>query len=228
MGGCCRDRMWELLERFGEAAIVDVCKLLLTLLIFSVYSRVGEEDRMQGSGYWEFKGGKRLLKNCTWAEGNKKGPNILVLSQMGLGSKLDVNSGYWNWIDDKLPRHVSTMIHNQKVELDSIRKERNHLKKIVEDMGGIEDPYLKDMIADEMSELKDMNGNEISDLTKVSTLKGKMSNLELPDKIESSNLKKVSSLDDKVLKLELKVHQLISLLAVSWAIIVGFVAAKMM
>ncbi|KAG5582195.1 hypothetical protein H5410_052822 [Solanum commersonii] len=133
-----------------------------------------------------------------------------------------------NWIDDKLPRHVSTMIHNQKVELDSIRKERNHLKKIVEDMGGIEDPYLKDMIADEMSELNDMNGNEISDLTKVSTLKGKMSNLELPDKIESSNLKKVSSLDDKVLKLELKVHQLISLLAVSWAIIVGFVAAKMM
>ncbi|KAG5583328.1 hypothetical protein H5410_053955 [Solanum commersonii] len=89
-------------------------------------------------------------------------------------------------------------------------------------------PYLKVMIADEMSELKDMNGNEISDLTKVSTLKGKMSNLELPDKIESSNLKKVSSLDDKVLKLELKVHQLISLLAVSWAIIVGFVAAKMM
>ncbi|KAG5594005.1 hypothetical protein MTR67_040886 [Solanum verrucosum] len=143
--------------------------------------------------------------------------------------RLGSNScGYWNWIDDKLPRHVSTMIHNQKVELDSIRKERNHLKKIVEDMGGIEDPYLKDMIADEMSELKDMNGNEISDLTKVSTLKGKMSNLELPDKIESSNLKKVSSLDDKVLKLELKVHQLISLLAVSWAIIVGFVAAKMM
>uniref|UniRef100_M1BZJ0 GRF-type domain-containing protein n=1 Tax=Solanum tuberosum TaxID=4113 RepID=M1BZJ0_SOLTU len=100
--------------------------------------------------------------------------------------RLGSNScGYWNWIDDKLPRHVSTMIHNQKVELDSIRKERNHLKKIVEDMGGIEDPYLKDMIADEMSELKDMNENEISDLTKVSALKGKMSNLELTDKIES-------------------------------------------
>ncbi|KAG5617542.1 hypothetical protein H5410_017366 [Solanum commersonii] len=82
-------------------------------------------------------------------------------------------------------------------------------------MGGIEDPYLKDMTADEMSESNDMNGNEISDLTKVSALKGKMSNLELPDKIESSNLKKVSSLDDKVSKLELKVHQLISLLAIS-------------
>ncbi|KAG5628061.1 hypothetical protein H5410_013279 [Solanum commersonii] len=40
-------------------------------------------------------------------------------------------------------------------------------------------------------------------------------------------IKKVSSLDDKVLKLELKVHRLISLLA-AWAIIVGFVAAKMM
>ncbi|KAG5629382.1 hypothetical protein H5410_001099 [Solanum commersonii] len=86
----------------------------------------------------------------------------------------------------------------------------------------------KDTIAkSKCPKLKDMNGNEISDLTKVSTLKGKMSNLELPDKIESSNLKKVSSLDDKVLKLELKVHQLISLLVVSWAIIVGFVAAKM-
>uniref|UniRef100_A0A3Q7HBM8 Zinc finger GRF-type domain-containing protein n=1 Tax=Solanum lycopersicum TaxID=4081 RepID=A0A3Q7HBM8_SOLLC len=58
--------------------------------------------------------------------------------------------GYWNWIDDKLPRHVSTMIHNQKVELDSIRKGKNHLKKIVEDMGGIADSYLKEMTADEM------------------------------------------------------------------------------
>ncbi|KAK6802768.1 hypothetical protein RDI58_000551 [Solanum bulbocastanum] len=86
--------------------------------------------------------------------------------------------GYWNWIDDKLPSHVSTMIHNQKVELDSIRKERNHLKKIVEDMDGIEDSYLKDMTADEIFELNDMNGNEISNLTKVFALKGKMSNLE--------------------------------------------------
>ncbi|TMX04632.1 hypothetical protein EJD97_006541, partial [Solanum chilense] len=59
--------------------------------------------------------------------------------------------GYLNWIHDKLPRHVSTMIHNQKVELDSIWKEKNHLKKIVEDMGGIGDSYLKDMIVDEMS-----------------------------------------------------------------------------
>ncbi|KAK4736891.1 hypothetical protein R3W88_000588 [Solanum pinnatisectum] len=42
------------------------------------------------------------------------------------------------------------------VELDLIRKERNHLKKIVEDMGDIEDSYLKDMTADEMSELNDM------------------------------------------------------------------------
>uniref|UniRef100_A0A3Q7ECV6 GRF-type domain-containing protein n=1 Tax=Solanum lycopersicum TaxID=4081 RepID=A0A3Q7ECV6_SOLLC len=98
--------------------------------------------------------------------------------------------GYWNWTDDKLPRHVSTMIHNQKVELDSIRKEKNHLKKIVGDMGGIGDSYLKDMTADEMSELNDMNENEISDLTKVSALKGKMSNLELMDKIESSKMKK--------------------------------------
>ncbi|TMX03639.1 hypothetical protein EJD97_015110, partial [Solanum chilense] len=66
--------------------------------------------------------------------------------------RLGSNSyGYWNWIDNKLPRHVSTMIHYQKVELDSIRKEKNHLKKIVEDMGGIGDSYLKDMTADEMS-----------------------------------------------------------------------------
>ncbi|KAG5627974.1 hypothetical protein H5410_013192 [Solanum commersonii] len=89
-------------------------------------------------------------------------------------------------IDEKLPPHVSTMIHNQKVELDLIRQEKNHLKKIVEHMGGIEDSYLKDMTADEMSELNDINGNEISDLTKVYALKGKMSNLELMDKIESS------------------------------------------
>ncbi|KAH0730659.1 hypothetical protein KY285_001569 [Solanum tuberosum] len=101
--------------------------------------------------------------------------------------RLGSNScGYWNCIDEKLPRHVSTMIHNQKVELDSIRKERNHLKKIVEHMGGIEDSYLKDMTTNEMSELNDINGNEISNLTKVSALKGKMSNLELTDKIESS------------------------------------------
>ncbi|KAG5629466.1 hypothetical protein H5410_001183 [Solanum commersonii] len=84
--------------------------------------------------------------------------------------------GYWNWIDNKLPHHVSTMIHNQKVELDSIRKERNHLKKI-------------DMTADEMYELNDMNENEIYDLRKVSALKGKMSNLELTNKIESSNIR---------------------------------------
>ena len=53
------------------------------------------------------------------------------------------------------------------------------------------------MTADEMSELNDMNGNEISDLTKVSALKGKMSNLELMDKIESSKMKKVSKLELK-------------------------------
>ena len=47
------------------------------------------------------------------------------------------------------------------------------------------------------------------------------------DKIESSNMKKVSSLDEKVSKLELKVHKLISLPAISWAIILGFAAAKM-
>ncbi|KAK4713800.1 hypothetical protein R3W88_019707 [Solanum pinnatisectum] len=87
--------------------------------------------------------------------------------------RLGSNSyGYWNWIDEKLPLHVSTMIHNQKVELDSILKERNHLKKIVEDMDGIEDSYLKDMTANEMSELNDMDRNEISDLTKSFCLEG--------------------------------------------------------
>ena len=55
-----------------------------------------------------------------------------------------------------------------------------------------------------------------------------MSNLDLMDKIESSKMKKLSSLDEKVSKLELKVHKLISLLAVSWAFIVGFAAATMM
>jgi len=66
-----------------------------------------------------------------------------------------------------------------------------------------------------MSELNDMDTNEISYLNKVFVVKKKMSNLKLIDGIESSNLKKVSGLDDKVSKLELKVHQLISLLAVS-------------
>ncbi|KAK4738515.1 hypothetical protein R3W88_002212 [Solanum pinnatisectum] len=43
-----------------------------------------------------------------------------------------------DWIDNKLSSHVSLMIHNQKIELDSIRKERNRLKKILKEMGGIE------------------------------------------------------------------------------------------
>ncbi|KAK4708900.1 hypothetical protein R3W88_029825 [Solanum pinnatisectum] len=43
-----------------------------------------------------------------------------------------------DWIDSKLSSHVSLMIHNQKIELDSIRKERNRLKKILKKMGGIE------------------------------------------------------------------------------------------
>ncbi|KAG5605378.1 hypothetical protein H5410_026870 [Solanum commersonii] len=67
-----------------------------------------------------------------------------------------------------------------------------------------------------MSELNDMDTNEISYLNKVFAVKKKM-----------SNLKKVSGLDDKVSKLELKAHQLISLLAVSWAVSVDFVAVKM-
>ncbi|WMV57570.1 hypothetical protein MTR67_050955 [Solanum verrucosum] len=109
------------------------------------------------------------------------------------------------------------MIHNKKVEFDSIRKERNRLKKIVEDM-----------ITNEISELNDMNTIEIFDLKKVYALKDKMPNLELMDGIESSNLKKGSGLNDNVLKLELKVHQLINLIAVSWAIIIDFVDVKMM
>jgi len=37
--------------------------------------------------------------------------------------RLGSNScGYWNWFDEKLPPHESMMIHNQKVKLDSIRK----------------------------------------------------------------------------------------------------------
>lgn len=64
------------------------------------------------------------------------------------------------------------MIHDQNVESDSIWKE-NHLKKIVEAMGGSEDSYLKYMADDGMSELNDIDGNEICDLTKVFTLKGK-------------------------------------------------------
>ncbi|KAK4714917.1 hypothetical protein R3W88_020824 [Solanum pinnatisectum] len=43
-----------------------------------------------------------------------------------------------DWIDSKLSSHVSLMIHNQKIELDSIRKERNRLKKILKEMGSIE------------------------------------------------------------------------------------------
>ncbi|KAH0740179.1 hypothetical protein KY290_033222 [Solanum tuberosum] len=36
-----------------RAAVVDVCKLLLTLLGFSVYSRVGEEEReRRGHFFW--------------------------------------------------------------------------------------------------------------------------------------------------------------------------------
>ncbi|KAG5629467.1 hypothetical protein H5410_001184 [Solanum commersonii] len=64
-------------------------------------------------------------------------------------------------------------LQSRTFELDFIRKERNHLKKIVEDMGDIEDSYLKDMTANEMSELNDMNGNSIFELTKVSALKEK-------------------------------------------------------
>ncbi|KAJ8571082.1 hypothetical protein K7X08_038054 [Anisodus acutangulus] len=90
--------------------------------------------------------------------------------------------GYWDWIDDKLPPHVSIMIHNKKSESDSIQKEINHLKKLVEDMGGND------------SELKDMAAIEIFYLKKVSTSEDKMSNLELKNGIESSNLKKVETL----------------------------------
>ncbi|PHU14410.1 hypothetical protein BC332_15615 [Capsicum chinense] len=61
-----------------------------------------------------------------------------------------------------------------------------------------------------------------------SNLKDEVSNLELKHSIESPNLKKLDTLDDKVTKLELKAHQLISLFLISWAIIIGFVAAKMM
>ncbi|KAK4739431.1 hypothetical protein R3W88_003128 [Solanum pinnatisectum] len=49
-----------------------------------------------------------------------------------------LSCGYLDWIDSKLPSHVSLMIHNQKIELDSIRKERNRLKKILKEMSGIE------------------------------------------------------------------------------------------
>ncbi|KAF3636468.1 hypothetical protein FXO37_25436 [Capsicum annuum] len=125
--------------------------------------------------------------------------------------------GYWDWFDEKLPTHVSMMIHNPKIELDSIRKERDHLKKIAEDMDNAE-----------ISDLKDMTTtNESSDLEKVSTLEEKMSNLEFKGGNKSVNLMKVDTLDDKVSKLDLKVHQLMRLLIVSWVIIVRFVAAKM-
>ncbi|KAK4364284.1 hypothetical protein RND71_015642 [Anisodus tanguticus] len=121
--------------------------------------------------------------------------------------------GYWDWIDDKLPPHVSVMIHNKKIEMDSIQKEINHLKKLVEVMGGIESQELNKVSIND-SELKVMADIEISDLKSVSTLEDKVSNLELKSVIESSNLKKVKIL-------ELKVYHLISLLVISWAFIIG-------
>uniref|UniRef100_M1DZU8 Uncharacterized protein n=1 Tax=Solanum tuberosum TaxID=4113 RepID=M1DZU8_SOLTU len=119
-----------------------------------------------------------------------------------------------DWIDRKLPSHVSLMTHNQKIELDSIRKERNRLKKILKEMGGIE--------------IHKANiGSNLNDMTffENSNLEDKVSNLELEHHIECSNLK---NLDDNKLKWELKGLQLISLLLISWGIIVGFVAAKLM
>jgi len=76
------------------------------------------------------------------------------------------------------------MIHNRKIELDSIRNERNRLKKILKEMGGIEihKPNIgsnsNNMIVFERSNLED-----------------KVSNLELEHRIESSNLK---NLDESV------------------------------
>lgn len=78
----------------------------------------------------------------------------------------------------------------KKVELDSIRKERNHLKKIVEDMdcAGILDR--KDMTAT----------NESLDLEK----EEKLSNLDSKDGNRSANFKKADHLNEKVLKLSWK------------------------
>ncbi|KAG5592853.1 hypothetical protein H5410_043367 [Solanum commersonii] len=96
----------------------------------------------------------------------------------------------------KIPSHASLMTHNQKIELDSIRKERNRLKKILKEIGGIEIH-------------KPNIGSNLNDMTffENSNLEEKVSNLELEHHIECSNLK---NLDDNKLKWELKGFQLIS------------------
>ncbi|KAG5613860.1 hypothetical protein H5410_013684 [Solanum commersonii] len=116
--------------------------------------------------------------------------------------------------DGKLPSHASLMTHNQKIELDSIQKERNRLKKILKEIGGIEIH-------------KPNIGSNLNDMTffENSNSEDKVSNLELEHHIECSNLK---NLDDNKLKWKLKGFQLISLLMIFWDIIVGFVAAKLM
>ncbi|KAG5572804.1 hypothetical protein H5410_062570 [Solanum commersonii] len=82
------------------------------------------------------------------------------------------------------------MTHNQKIKLDSIRKERNRLKKILKEIGGIEIH-------------KPNIGSNLNDMTfcENSNLEDKVSNLELEHHIECSNLK---NLDDNKLKWELK------------------------
>ncbi|OIT28686.1 hypothetical protein A4A49_53194 [Nicotiana attenuata] len=67
----------------------------------------------------------------------------------------DIACRYWEWRDEELPAHVSMFIHTQKMSLNAIRKERNNLKKTL-------DEFL---------------GSNASDLKKVSCLEKKVSNL---------------------------------------------------
>ncbi|OIT22190.1 hypothetical protein A4A49_52599 [Nicotiana attenuata] len=73
----------------------------------------------------------------------------------------DIACRYWEWRDEELSAHVSMFIHTQKISLNVIRKERNNLKKTL-------DEFL---------------GSNASDLKKVTCLEKKVSNLD-------SNLKR--------------------------------------
>nr|XP_016455952.1 PREDICTED: uncharacterized protein LOC107779961 [Nicotiana tabacum] len=118
--------------------------------------------------------------------------------------------GYFEWIDEELPRQAVMVIKDLKTKLDAAKVERNNLRNKV---------YLMEQATMVQRGSKDLF-DEMEDVITVErhTLKMKLDEMEQFQVVEA----------EKASNLEVKVKKMRNIILVSWALLFALVVVRMM